>query len=182
MGTKKTTLRTSVAKRFADIEQISITSVTERMGPLALHMYADAYLDAARRLPPPSVPFEPVRPFLVCHCIELGLKAFLSLQGSTMSDLADASYGHNLEAILQKADEKQLKRSVALNDQHRAEIRRASVYYGGKLFEYPPSAKLSPGIHGCQSLIRCLRLRPCSSTRFVSDARRRSDGASRSQA
>jgi hypothetical protein len=137
MGTKKTTVRTSVAKRFADIEQISITSVTERMGPLALHMYADAYLDAARRLPPPSVPFEPVRPFLVCHCIELGLKAFLSLQGSTMSDLADASYGHNLEAILQKADEKQLKRSVALTDQHRAEIRRASVYYGGKLFEYP---------------------------------------------
>ncbi len=132
MSNSKKKTRVSTAKRFAQIEKISIMGITERMGPLGLHMYANAYLDAARALPLPTVPFEPVRPFLVCHSIELGLKAFLSLQGAAMLELADGSFGHNLEAILQKADEKHLGIHVNINDAH-----KASLYYAGKVFEYP---------------------------------------------
>ena len=129
--------RVSAAKKFAQIEKISIMGTTERMGPLGLHMYAKAYLDGARALPPSSVPYEPVYPFLVCHSIELGLKAFLSLKGAAMLELADGSYGHNLEAILQKAEEKQLNKHVKLTPKHKPEIRKASLYYSGKVFEYP---------------------------------------------
>src|SRR2546426_9590715 len=131
----KKTARVSVAKQFARIEKISIMGITERMGPIGLHLYANAYLDAARALPLPTVPFEPVRPFLVCHSIELGLKAFLSLQGAKMLELAEGPHGHNLEALLQKADEKHLGTYVGLTDAHKTEVRRASLYYSGKLFE-----------------------------------------------
>lgn len=100
-------------------------------------MYAQSYLNAASTLPSPTVPFDPVRPYLVCHAIELGLKAFLSLQGSTMLDLADGSHGHNLEVLLQKAEEKGLNVAVPFTDDHRIAIKRATIYYAGKVFEYP---------------------------------------------
>ena len=145
MASTKKPARVSAAKRFAQIERISIAGIAERMSPLARHMYAGAYLNAARSLPMPTVPFDPVRPFLVCHSIELALKAFLSLQGSAMLELADGSYGHNLERILQKADEKHLAASVTLTKTHRAEIRRASAYYSGKVFEYPAIGEAMSG-------------------------------------
>ena len=127
----------SKANKFAQIEYISIIGITERMGPIGLHVYADAYLSAARSLPKPTVPFEPVRPFLVCHSIELSLKAFLSLQGAAMIELADGSVCHNLESILQKTESKNIDSFVALTRMHKAEIRNASLYYAGKVFEYP---------------------------------------------
>lgn len=137
MAMSKKPGRVSAAKRFAQVERISIFGITERMGPLGLHMYAERFLTAARSLPPGTVPFEPVRPYLVCHSIELGLKAFLSLQGAAMIELADGAYGHNLEAILQKADDKALSASVRLTAAQRSAIRLATVYYSGKVFEYP---------------------------------------------
>lgn len=85
--------RTSAEKRYAQIEQISVAGLPAGMGPLGLHFYAGAFLDAARSLPPPNDPFEPVRPFLVCHLIELALKAFLSLHGVAMVELAEVPMG-----------------------------------------------------------------------------------------
>jgi hypothetical protein len=136
-GTKKKASRVSAAKRYAQIERISIAGTTERMAPLGLHTYAESFLTAARSLPPPTAPFDPVRPYLVCHSIELGLKAFLSLQGSTMLELAEGTYGHNLENIFQKAIEKGLGTSVRLTAAHESAIRVAAVYYSGKVLEYP---------------------------------------------
>ena len=144
--------RVSATKQFAQVERISIAGITERMGPLALHMYADAYLNAARSLPLPSAPFQPVRPFLVCHSIELGLKAFLSLQDATMLELAGGPFGHNLEAILQKADEKHLGASVRLTKAQRAAVRHASFYYAGKVFEYPAVGEAISGYPGMPAI------------------------------
>jgi hypothetical protein len=62
-----------------------------------------------------------------------------------MLELADGSYGHNLEAILQKADEKHLGASVTLTKAQRAEIHRASLYYAGKVFEYPAVGEAMSG-------------------------------------
>ena len=145
MPSEKKPVRLSAAKRNAQIEYISIVGITERMGPLGLHMYAQSFLTAARSLPPPTVPFEPARPYLVCHAIELGLKAFLSLRGAAMIELADGAYGHNLEAILQKAEESDLKAVVPLTDGHRVAIRLASNYYVGKVFEYPAVGEAMSG-------------------------------------
>jgi hypothetical protein len=136
MSSNKKKPRMSVAKQNARIEHISIAGVTARMGPIGLHTYADAFLKAAQALPPPSVPFEPVRHFLVCRSIELALKAFLSLLGSTMLKLAERD-GHNLEALLRNAEEKGFAALVPIDEPQRQAIRRASVYYEGKVFEYP---------------------------------------------
>ena len=145
MPSEKKPVRLSAAKRNAQIEHISIFNITGRMGPLGLHMYAQSFLTAARSLPRPTVPFEPARPYLVCHAIELGLKAFLSLRGVAMLELADGSFGHNLEAILQKADGIGLKDSVPFSGDHRAAIRLASNYYAGKVFEYPAVGEAMSG-------------------------------------
>jgi hypothetical protein len=129
--------KTSAAKRFAEIERISIAGINERMGPLGLHMYAESYLAAAQALPKPKVPFEPVRPYLVCHSIELALKAYLSLRGTAMIELAGGAFGHNLDYLLTNAVESDLAKLAALTDEQSNVIRLATTYYAGKVFEYP---------------------------------------------
>ena len=108
-----------------------------RMGPFGLWMYASSYMKAAHTLPVPNAEFEPVRYHLVCHGIELGLKALLSIHGATMLELSESAYGHNLQTILEAAKSKGLSDHVALTPQHELEIAKAATYYGGKLFEYP---------------------------------------------
>ena len=48
-------------------------------------------------------------------------------------------------AILQKADEKRLGASVTLTKAQRAEIHCASLYYAGKVFEYPAVGEAMAG-------------------------------------
>lgn len=107
------------------------------MGPLGLQFYAEMYFAAAKALPTPDVPFEPVRPYLVCHAIELGLKAFLSLKGHQMVNLAEGQFGHKLSAILSEAESAGLLEVVPLTAAHREAIKGAETYYAGKVFEYP---------------------------------------------
>lgn len=40
--------KTSLAIRFAEVEDISIGGITDRMSPVGLHVYAEAYLSAAQ--------------------------------------------------------------------------------------------------------------------------------------
>jgi len=78
------------AKKHSEIDQISVFGITESIGSLALHHYAESFLNAALSLPPnPTLPFEPVRPYLICHAIELGLKAFLTLHTVTFDELVE---------------------------------------------------------------------------------------------
>lgn len=129
--------RLSQAKQFAQIERISLFGAVARIGPVGLWLYASHYLRAATLVSKPEVPFEPVRYYLVCHAIELALKAYLSLHQVTMLELSDNPYGHNLDAILAAAEAKGLSTVVHLSDAETAEIRNATTYYNGKLFEYP---------------------------------------------
>jgi hypothetical protein len=135
----------SRAKQYAQIERISIMGATSRMGPVGLWVYADAYMRAALALPAPEVPYEPVRYYLVCHSIELSLKAFLSLHGATMLELSENAYGHNLEAIVAAADAKGLQSEIPLANGHREEVCKAAVYYAGKVFEYPAVGEAMSG-------------------------------------
>jgi hypothetical protein len=127
----------SKAKQFAQVERISLLGMVARMGPVGLWVYANAYLRAAAAVPAPEAPYEPVRYYLACHSIELSLKAYLSLHGATMLELADSAYGHNLDAILTAAETKGLQSYVRVSDEQRAEICKAATYYAGKVFEYP---------------------------------------------
>ncbi|WP_409938714.1 hypothetical protein [Inhella sp.] len=137
MHTAKRARKPSGAKRFAEVENISILGITERMGPLGLQLYSESYFAAAQALPTPQVPFEPVRPYLVCHAIELGLKAFLSLKGRGMIALSEGPFGHKLSTILSEAEATGLLDAVPLSATHRDAIKTAETYYAGKVFEYP---------------------------------------------
>jgi hypothetical protein len=128
----------SRAKQYAEVETLSINdNFLIRLGPGGLWVYARAYARAAALLPAPERPYEPVRYYLACHSIELALKAYLSIHGATMLELSESGYGHDLNAILLAADAKHLQAQVALTDEHRDEIVKASTYYAGKVFEYP---------------------------------------------
>ena len=145
MAIPKTPQKASRAKQYAQIDRISIMGATSRMGPVGLWVYADAYIKAGRALPAPDVPYEPVRYYLACHSIELSLKAFLSLHGATMLDLSEKSVGHNLEKIVAAADTKGLQSQVAFEENYREEIRKAALYYVGKVFEYPAVGEAMSG-------------------------------------
>ena len=127
----------SQAKKHTQIENLSVFGTFVRMGPLALHMYAADFLSIATGAAPPQVPFAPARTYLVCHALELVLKAFLSLRGQPLERLAGGEYGHDLEKLLAAAVHQGLLELVVLEERHLIEIRRASKYYFEKVFEYP---------------------------------------------
>ena len=135
----KPTRKKSLAKQFAEAERLSLFgSKPFPMGPIGLWVYAERYRDGALRLSATeNAEYDPVRHYLVCHAIELALKAFLSLRGMTLLELSEGAYGHNLDTILASADSKGMAEFVSLTDEHRAEIRDATLYYAGKVFEYP---------------------------------------------
>jgi hypothetical protein len=127
----------SPAKKHAQLENLSVFGAFARMGPLGLHMYAADFLSVATAAAPPQVPFAPARAYLVCHALELVLKAYLSLKGQPLEQLAGGEYGHNLEKLLAAAVQQGLLDLVVVEERQSIEIRRASKYYSEKVFEYP---------------------------------------------
>jgi hypothetical protein len=142
----------SQAKKHAGVESISICGAKGRMGPCALHFYAEAYLTAARSLPESVTPFDPVRAYLLCHSIELVLKAFLSLKGALMLELAKSELGHILDTLLEQAEKSQLKEVAILSSPQRAAVLQASNYYAAKVFEYPAIAEAFRGYPAMPSI------------------------------
>lgn len=62
---------------------------------------AEEFYTAFKDLPeraPPSWP----RYFLLCHAVELALKAYLAMHGKTMGNLKN-EFGHNIERLLDEA-------------------------------------------------------------------------------
>jgi hypothetical protein len=135
----------SPAKQNAEIENLGMGNSTQRAAPLALWWYAKAFHTAGVAAPPCEHRFEPARYYLICHSIELALKAYLAVKGETLLDLSGRKLGHVLNNLLVAAEEKGLRGKVALTDVHCAEIRSASDYYLGKVFEYPAIAEAIPG-------------------------------------
>jgi hypothetical protein len=107
------------------------------MGPLGLNFFARYFLRAAisTQLPEKGPPF--ARTFLACRALELALKAFLSLKGSTLVELAGGQYGHDLQNLIEEAEKRDLRACVQLTNEQRTEIIKASEYYSEKVLEYP---------------------------------------------
>ena len=72
--------------------------------------YAEQFFEAFKQLPeerpegPPSWP----RYFLLCHSIELALKAYLARRGATPEQLRKFELRHNLDQLMDEAVEKGL--------------------------------------------------------------------------
>jgi hypothetical protein len=88
----------SLSRRHAEIENISILGHTERLAPLGLWVYASDYLKAARMLPSDREQGVHIpRAYLICHAIELVLKAYSSIASNqTLAQFSQSSAGHNL--------------------------------------------------------------------------------------
>jgi hypothetical protein len=61
--------------------------------------FYQAFRDLPQRLPPQSLP----RYFLLCHAIELALKAYLVFYGATPKELKQTGVRHNLANLLTRA-------------------------------------------------------------------------------
>lgn len=139
-------------KNFAEIESISVLGMTVKMAPLGLITYAEYYLKAAENLSLPESPFDPVRLYLTCHSIELSLKCYLSLKGSTMVDLKDLKIGHNLTKLIDQCFRSEIDNLIALSEEQISQVKNADIYYSGKVFEYPAIGEALKGYPEAPSL------------------------------
>lgn len=75
--------------------------------------------------------------YLVCHALELGLKAFLNYKGLSLKDLKNPEkFGHDLEALFGKARELGLRQAFKYTSGQWRAIRSMYGYYKGKRLEY----------------------------------------------
>lgn len=160
------------ARKHTEIENLNVFGARARLSPLGLILHADHYLCAAKTAQPSlnGGDYHPARLFLVCRSLELALKAFLSLKGRSLDELAGGAFGHDLDKLLAEADKQDLGALVKLTEEHRFQIGRASIYYAEKVYEYPsvleamkgyPSrASMDPLLDAAETLIPPLR-EPC---------------------
>jgi len=74
--------------------------------------FFQAYLDLPRRPPPQSWP----RYLMLCHAVELALKAYLFHHGATPKELKAKAVRHNINELLTRATNKGLSLNAAVQN------------------------------------------------------------------
>ena len=119
-----------------------------QISPYGFFLYAKDFFDAAKAFKRLKL-YSPVPYFLYCRSMELALKAFLLGKGVPKEDLPKKNlYGHDLEKILKKAQEKDLREFVKITPEQEKEILKANKYYVDKKvggFEYFDVHKVAKG-------------------------------------
>jgi hypothetical protein len=113
---------------------LQVSDIVMRVDGHWLRNYAGDFLNAAKHFVPPSNRFSPVQYYLVCHSIELSLKAFLFSAG--FNKAARKSLNHNLETAINEAEANGLSAHLQVSAKERDLIRRANRLYPKKEFEY----------------------------------------------
>ncbi|WP_316237651.1 hypothetical protein [Bradyrhizobium sp. SZCCHNR1015] len=108
--------------------------------PIESHRFLDLaedFYQAFRDLPekaPSGLPISWPRYFMLCHAVELALKAFLLAHGVPLKDLeSNQIFGHQLDALLKEADE----RGLEIGPQERAELEKLHAAHTGYWPRYP---------------------------------------------
>ncbi len=100
---------------------------------------------------PKSVERYEVKYYLLCHAIELAMKAFLHEKGYTRKQLSDI--GHDLEKLIQELRSKEVLMDVG----SMTRAFTANQYYKTKQFEYPQTGyKELPNLDDMQSSAKLL--------------------------
>lgn len=99
-----------------------------------LRRYAEDFLAAAQAFQAPTNRFSPVRYYLICHSIELALKAFLFTAGYKKKDRKKLN--HDLVKALSAAEDSGLSQYFEITQQERESIEKANKLYPKKEFEY----------------------------------------------
>jgi len=97
-------------------------------------IYAGDFLSAAKDFKHPANRFSPIPYYLICHSIELSLKAFLFTVGFKRADRKRLN--HDLEKALEAAENNGLSLHIQLTDEERELIIKANRLYPKKEFEY----------------------------------------------
>jgi hypothetical protein len=129
----------SPAKRQASLDPLTILGHQFSLASLGLWMYAEEYIGIATAAP--STKLNMAQFALICHAIELLLKASLSVDGEALLALSEGPYGHDLDALMTAAMSKPTCLRSPLSPEHQAEIRRAAKYHTEKVFLYPAPAE-----------------------------------------
>ncbi|MDQ6995999.1 MAG: hypothetical protein Q9M82_00880 [Mariprofundus sp.] len=108
----------------------------DRTNSMGLWTYAKEYLDAAKIVASSSDRELAPTPayYLVCHSIELILKAFLRGSGEELEDLK--KIGHNLKRCLNKAEKKGITEYFCFTGIQKQAVSLINDYYSQKEFEY----------------------------------------------
>lgn len=103
--------------------------------PRGLYNYACEFLEAFRVINEKDRKITylfPVKYYLLCHSLELGLKSYLRSKGYSINKLKDL--GHNLTEILEEAHKQKFD---SLNTKKEKQIiNLLNLYYFSKQFEY----------------------------------------------
>ncbi len=121
------------------------------VSPLYFIHYAEDFLEASNSHYSER-PFSPVKYYLVCHSIELSLKAYLLLSGVSKNEIRDRSLGHNLSNILKKCEELGIQEIVSISDLQRSLVDELNKWYSRKGFEYFEVKNLIAGVGNLPSV------------------------------
>lgn len=109
--------------------------INKRTTPQGMVYFAKDYLKAyllVKEKEPDFRKFFHVRFFLLCHSIELSMKAYLKLKGYSAKNLI-YDFGHDLEKLI---DELYSKHEIIFGKEFVMAISMANRYYLSKQFEY----------------------------------------------
>jgi hypothetical protein len=92
--------------------------------------------------------------FLIGRSMELALKAYALHGGADEKELMKKNLGHNLEAILARAEENGFATAVSLTERDRDAVRSLSYFYQKNLLAYPRRMNsLRHGTHFLRELL-----------------------------
>ena len=114
------------------------------VSPFIFVIYAEDFYKASVAYNPQR-PFSPVKYFLLCHSIELSLKAYLLLKGVTREEIQQKSLGHNLSNILAKCEKLAVRGIVQFSESQKLIISELNKWYSRKGFEYFELENLTSG-------------------------------------
>ncbi|WP_157385913.1 hypothetical protein [Methylosarcina fibrata] len=113
---------------------LQISNVVAHVDGHWLRNYAADFLAAARAFQAPEHRFSPVRYYLICHSIELALKAFLFTAGYKKKNRKKLN--HDLVKALDAAEGNGLAQYFEISHKERESIEKANKLYPRKEFEY----------------------------------------------
>ena len=116
--------------------------------------FSQQFFTAFKQLPeerPDRTPSWP-RYFLLCHSIELALKAYLSLR-TTLAELRKIERRHNLTQLVNEAVEKEL----ALSTQTQDTIKLLTKAHSNLLHRYPPDDGLIKDVYLIHQFVSAAR-------------------------
>lgn len=113
---------------------LQVSNVVVRVDAHWLRNYAADFLAAAEAFQAPEHRFSPVRYYLICHSIELALKAFLFTAGYKKKDRKRLN--HDLVKALEAAEGNGLAQYLEISHKERESIEKANKLYPRKEFEY----------------------------------------------